>query len=149
MMRGQPFPTTYWLVCPYLTRTVGVIEAENGVASLRDALRSDPGALQAYHGLHARIRLAMLPDARKRFLRRYRKPIYRALARGGIGGIAWRAGEAGVKCVHLHAASYLALGFHPASRFLDERVGRWSCRDGDCLSNIMHEETLKKEEASL
>ena len=123
-------------------RVIGGIEAENGVAALQDALRRDPCAFYAYHRLHASIRLASLPDARKRFLRLYRKPLYRALTRGGIGGIAYRAGEVHVKCLHLQTASYLALGFHPAARFLEERIGTWACRDGNCQSGTRN---IKKE----
>ena len=139
LMRGLPFPTAYWLVCPHLMRTIGGIEGENGVAYAQDAMRGDAYALYAYHRLHALIRLGMLRGAQKIFLRRYRKSLYRALARGGVGGIAYRFGEIHAKCVHLHAASYLALGFHPAARFLEERIGAWFCREGSCFSNTKEE----------
>ena len=139
MRRSAPFPTTFWLVCPHLDKRIGAIESQNGVDGMEAALAADPDGRAkwadwiAYHEAHARLRLALLSEGRKRYLRRFRPSLFKALRRGGVGGIAYQAHQAYhrgafyVKCIHLQAASYLALGRHPAGRWLDDSIGEWEC----------------------
>lgn len=134
--RSEPFPTSFWLVCPHLVRLAGRLEAANGVAEMERFLRATPGAGDAwldYHALHARLRLLLMSRAEKSFLRRYKRGLYRAVCRGGVGGIGYAAGEYFVKCLHLQIASYLGTKRHPALAWLEENVHRdWECESGVC-----------------
>ena len=135
--RARPFPTTFWLVCPHLTRKAGALESENGVASMEsEIMASKPGAgisgQRRYNLRHAALRLALMPETRKNFLLRYRRRRYDAIRRGGAGGTADYSCR--VKCIHLQLASYLGMGYHPAYDWMKRRVGAWECGDGICAA---------------
>ena len=42
-----------------------------------------------------------------------------------------KAGEIGVKCLHLQVAAWLALGMHPAGDWLEEQVGGGACGESE------------------
>lgn len=136
MRDGEPFPTSFWLSCPHLVRAAGRLEAANGVAGMESFLRDTPGgemAWAAYHALHARLRISLMPEPQREFLRGRRRGLYRALCRGGVGGIKYGGVGIFVKCLHLQLASYLGMGRHPASEWLEEHVRRgWTCKEGAC-----------------
>lgn len=144
MWRGAPFPTTFWLVCPHLEKRIGAIENKNGVGGMEATLAADPAGRAKwmewteYHEAHARLRLALLTGGRRRFLSRFRRPLFKALSRGGVGGISYQNESPGafyVKCIHLQAASYLALGCHPAERWLQDHIEAWECDHALCGGN--------------
>jgi len=131
--RARPFPTTFWLVCPHLVRAAGMLESRNGVASIEShIMKSEPGAGRdgwaRYNLRHAALRMALLPRARKVFLSRYERRRFDAIRRGGVGGIADFSRR--VKCIHLQLASYLGMGYHPASAWIERHVEVWECGDG-------------------
>jgi len=136
--KARPFPTTFWLVCPHLVRVAGMLESRNGVASMESNIiksESDAGGGEwaRYNLRHAALRLALLPRARKVFLSRYERRRFDAIRRGGVGGIADFSRR--VKCIHLQLASYLGMGYHPASAWITRHVGEWECGDGFCAAN--------------
>jgi hypothetical protein len=110
---GEPFPTTFYVTCPYLAGRIARIEAEGGVerwtraASADDELRE---SLEAAHAEQRRIR-PELP--------------------GGIGG-ATRTGS--LKCLHAHAAFALARpGYVLGERIVAEVEPLWPA-DGCCTT---------------
>lgn len=108
---GTPFPTTYWLTCPWLAAAISRIEAAGGVRRWTHETETDPAL--------ARSRVAA--DAEQRRLR----PELDA----GVGG-ATRGG--GLKCLHAHAAYALARpGYELGERILGEVGERW-CADARC-----------------
>jgi len=131
---ARPFPTLFWLLCQHLATVAGSLESLNGVAAMESFLAGAPDDWKAYHLLYARVRLGWMRRFRKRFLMRYRPSLYDALRRGGVGGIA-PLGKATVKCIHLQIASYLGLGFHPASVWLEDSVPAWECDGGICCQS--------------
>ena len=137
MRGGEPFPTSFWLVCPHLLRIVGRLEAANGVAGMERFLSELPGAAEMwadYHASHAGLRLSLMSGAEKKFLHTYKRGLYRALSRGGVGGISYAAGDIFVKCLHLQVASYLGMRRHPASEWLAENIGQnWECAFDTCV----------------
>jgi hypothetical protein len=127
-LRGdRPFPTTFWLTCPWLNRLCGALESSGGVESLRIAAAGNRGSWADYNLLAARIRIMSLPPAHRRFLSRHRPAMWGSLARGGVGGIRSSCGG-GVKCMHLQVAYWLALGGHPADSLLERAVRPLECR---------------------
>jgi uncharacterized protein len=112
---GRPFPTTYYLTCPWLVAAISRIEAAGGVARWRAAAAADAG-------LAASLERA---DAEQRRIR----PELDV----GIGGT--RDADA-VKCLHAHAAFALARpGYELGERVLDEAGERW-CPDGRCATSL-------------
>ncbi len=100
-----PFPTLYWLTCPFLTRRIDRLEAGGWIGRLEQRLGSDPG-------LQARLRVAREAYIRERYALLSEAERREVDARGweenllgrGIGGIA----EANrIKCLHLHVAHAL------------------------------------------
>jgi hypothetical protein len=116
---GRPFPTTYYLTCPFLVAAVARLEAAGGVERWNRRVRQDPE-------LAASVERAA-EDQRR---------IRRRLAAGGVGndggaslelGIGGGAGRAGsLKCLHAHAAFALARpGYLLGERILAEVGPLW------------------------
>jgi hypothetical protein len=108
---GKPFPTTYYLTCPWLVAALARVEAGGGVERWSQEAASDPG-------LGASLERA---DREQRALR----PELDV----GIGGT--RAPR-NLKCLHAHAAFALARpGYELGEAVLAEAGERW-CPDARC-----------------
>lgn len=108
---GKPFPTTYYLTCPWLVSALARIEAGGGVRRWSRAAAAD-------EELAASLARA---DAEQREIR----PELDA-------GIAGTRDPANLKCLHAHAAFALARpGYELGARILDEAGERW-CPDARC-----------------
>ncbi|MBQ7544008.1 MAG: DUF501 domain-containing protein [Synergistaceae bacterium] len=110
------FPTTFWLVCPYLTKLAGTLESRGGVSELEKSIK-DVHEWRRYNMLHQVIRLGLAGKVQRRFMQKYRASVYRSVMRSGIGGMKQTDGV-NVKCLHLQAASMIALGRHPGGEWL-------------------------------
>lgn len=103
---GRPFPTTFWLTCPYLVAAVSRLEAAGGVERWSRAAVDDPE-------LASSLRDA---DAEQRRIR----PELDL----GVGGT--RAGAGSLKCLHAHVAFALARpGYELGTRILAEIEPDW------------------------
>ena len=103
---GRPFPTTFWLTCPYLVTAVSRLEAAGGVERWSRAAADDDE-------LASSLRDA---DAEQRRIR----PELDL----GVGGA--RAGAGSLKCLHAHIAFALARpGYELGERILAEIEPRW------------------------
>ena len=124
-----PFPTSFWLTCPWLLRHIGTVEAEGGVSELERWIKRR--ALQDwlfFNEDHRLIRIALLSPDTLDYLRRFRPKIFDSLGNVGVGGIRCDTnGPVRVKCIHLQTASWLTLGRHPGEEWLKVRGA-----DGDC-----------------
>jgi hypothetical protein len=134
LRRMKPFPTTFWLVCPFLERIIGRLESDGGVQEMERASGGKRNSWRAYHLVHALLRLSLINPSQRAYLRCRRRAIFRALCERGIGGLNYSSGKIFVKCLHLQVASYLALRRHPMSEWLAGRVGEWKCRGALCAS---------------
>jgi hypothetical protein len=102
---GRPFPTTYWLTCPYLVAAISRLEAAGAVERWSDAARADPDL---------RWSVAQATAEQRRL---------RPSQDGGIAG-ATRTGS--LKCLHAHAAFALARpGYELGDRILAELPQMW------------------------
>lgn len=127
----KPFPTSFWLTCPWLVRRVGRIESEGGVGELEAWMEQRvPREWVPFNMEHQRLRLMLLNPAERFFLFRFRPQIFERLRSGGVGGIRYLGMEIRVKCLHLQTASWLALRRHPGEEWL---AGRGL--SGDCDGN--------------
>jgi hypothetical protein len=108
---GEPFPTTYYVTCPYLVAALSRLEAAGGVERWTRAAEDDPALAASLAAAHAEQR-AVRPELP-----------------GGIGG-ATRTGS--LKCLHAHAAFALARpGYELGDRILAELDSLWPA-DGCC-----------------
>jgi len=91
---GTPFPTLYYLTCPWATAAVGRLEASGLMGEMNARLLSDPGLAAGYRAAH------------ERYLDR-REQIGQVPEIAGIsaGGMPTR-----VKCLHVLVAHALAAG---------------------------------------
>jgi uncharacterized protein len=108
---GAPFPTTYYLTCPWLVAAVSRLEAGGGVERYSRAAAEDP-ALR--HSLEK-------ADSEQRRIR----PELDV-------GIAGSREPGNLKCLHAHAAFALSRpGYELGERVLAEVEERW-CPDARC-----------------
>ncbi len=129
--RGAPFPTTFWLTCPYLSRLCGTLESSGGVGRLEAVLATRAPEYRKYSSLYVTARLSLLSFAERKFLRAYRPKVWKALCSTGIGGIR-RGPKTTAKCLHLQTAACLSLRGHPGEPWLREQIGTFSCKDRSC-----------------
>jgi uncharacterized protein len=109
---GAPFPTTYYLTCPYLVAAISRLEAGGGVERWSQATRADPELRASLERANEEQR-ALRPEL----------PV-------GIGG-STRTGS--LKCLHAHAAFALARpGYELGERILTELDRLWP--DSGCCS---------------
>ena len=115
---GEPFPTTYYLTCPWLVAGVARPEAAGGVERLSEGVGGD-----------AELRASVERAADKQ------RALRRALAgseRGRDGGASLELGIGGgraperLKCLHAHVAFALAHpGYEVGERILRELPSVW------------------------
>ena len=119
----RPFPTTFWLTCPYLIKLAGKIESQGGIDELESYMKDKKlyREWQKYNYLHQVIRLNLLDKNLSAFMRKYHSKIFRTLVRSGIGGMIYGRDDINVKCLHLQTASFLGLDFHPAGEWLKSK----------------------------
>lgn len=115
---GDPFPTTYYLTCPFLVAAVARLEAAGGVERFGAEVESDPGLaadLERATAEQSRIRTELAAG-------RTGKDGGASLALG-IGG---SANPRRLKCLHAHAAYGLAHpGYELGRRILAELEPLW------------------------
>lgn len=115
---GTPFPTLYWLTCPWLIARAGALESEGILAEWDERTESDP-------------HLAAALDASDRALRERRSE-----ESGGSDacisvGIAGQRDPVGVKCLHAHVALSLAGVADPIGQETLALLGE-ACDDDGC-----------------
>lgn len=102
---GRPFPTQFWVTCPFLVAAISRVEAAGGVERWSQASREDPELVVSLAAAQAEQR-ALRPELD-----------------AGIGG-STRAGS--LKCLHAHAGFALARpGYTLGERILAELPSLW------------------------
>ncbi len=117
---GTPFPTLYWLTCPYLADAASAAESAGELAEW-DALVADDADLALALG-------AVDLELRER----------RVAESGGVDecgavGVAGQESRTAAKCIHARIALVLVGIDDPIGEALLERVGP-SCGDSRCAS---------------
>jgi hypothetical protein len=103
---GEPFPTTYWLTCPYLVAAVSRVEAAGGVERWSRAAADDPALQRSL-------------DAANEEQRRLRPEL-------DVGVAGARRGANSLKCLHAHVAFALARpGYELGERIVAELEPLW------------------------
>ena len=108
---GTPFPTSFYLTCPWLVAAVSRIEADGGVARWNTEAEEQP------------VLADSLSDAQER--QRQLRPELDV-------GIAGTSNDRSLKCLHAHAAFALASPpYILGERILEEIESPW-CSDRRC-----------------
>ncbi|MGB2983603.1 MAG: DUF501 domain-containing protein [Candidatus Bipolaricaulia bacterium] len=131
---GEPFPTLYWLTCPYLGRGIDRLEADGLIGRMEDRLAADGGLSARFAKAsedYVRERLALLTDEERMYLER--RGMLATLSERGIGGIAERRR---IKCLHLHVAHAMARENPVGSDILD-RIGRSECLPQEVICSTL------------
>ena len=119
----EPFPTQYWLTDPRLRMLISMLEIsdDRNVKTMEARLRSNPECLQSMeraHKSYGEERWLLLTDADRTAVTERRWDG----ALGSARGVAGISNPKGVKCLHAHAAHYLA-GCE------DNLVGKWTIEE--------------------
>jgi len=130
LLDREPFPTMYWLTCPYLHREIAALESEGMIARIEERIASDPALAEQVMRAHRSYigqRLKLLSPDDLAYLEERR--MLPALTQRGIGGIA---NFARIKCLHLHAAHAL-VGDNPIGEIVLNSLATDACPRSDVL----------------
>ena len=114
--RPEPFPTTFWLTCPYLVAEVSALESAGWIGRLEQEVGRGGRLAQELVQAHqeaARIRRALACHQAVQELSRISPEAVRRLFDSGVAGIRY---PLGIKCLHAHLAHHLALSGNPIGR---------------------------------
>ena len=138
-----PFPTSFWLTCPWLCHFIGSVESDGGVGQLERWLETHKrawGKWDSYYHFdfdHRLAKMALLSPNRLYLLRRFRPKVFDRLCRNGTGGTRHDPGSPiRVKCIHLQTASWLAFRRHPGEEWLKARGIGQDC--GGVMRNLCY-----------
>jgi len=125
---GKPFPTLYWLTCPYLVEEASKLEAQGKITEIEKIIQNDPELrMQMIRAHKEEIEKRMkILEGELNFLS---KNIIKKLKETGIGGIK---NFSTIKCLHLHYASYLVGENNPVGEIVDRYIGKNYCDDKKC-----------------
>lgn len=125
---GTPFPTLFWLTCPFLQREVSRLESGNLREELRRRLDAEEGFASGLREGEAEYRRLREEWAERLGSGERVRELFSS--RAGIGGTV----AGGLKCLHAHLAHALAGGRNPVGEMLREEVGDIQVRGcrGDC-----------------
>jgi len=125
---GKPFPTLYWLTCPYLVEKVSKLEAEQKINEIEKIIQNDPELNQQMKRVHKEEiekRMKLLEEK----INSLPKNMVKKLKETGIGGIK---DFSTIKCLHLHYASFLVGEDNPAGEIVDRYIDNKYCDDKRC-----------------
>lgn len=119
----EPFPTQYWLTDPRLRMLISALEISEdcNVKTMEAKLRSNPeyaNSMERAHKSYGQERWLLLTDADRKAVTERRWDG----ALGPVRGVAGISNYKGVKCLHAHAAHFLA-GCE------DNLVGKWTIKE--------------------
>jgi hypothetical protein len=106
LVDGMPFPTLFWLTCPYLAKGVDRLEAGGWIGRLERRMAEDESlraAMERAHERYVELRSALWTAEDRQSIED--GGLASSLLGKGIGGIADRRR---LKCLHLHVAHALA-----------------------------------------
>lgn len=127
--KGRPFPTVFWLSCPWLSQMIDELESRGHVRSLGEYISKCKRDEWAVFNLeYLLFRVFLLGYARAERIRRERIFLWKALTSTGAGGIR-SGGDISVKCLHLQTASMIGLGWHPGEDWLAGHLPELECSD--------------------
>jgi hypothetical protein len=117
-----PFPTTFWLTCPYLKREISKLESSGYISKARELL-NDKDILKKFEearNITIKTRMSMVNKDFK---------YYSYLENLGIAG---SKNDLFVKCLHVHVANYFKTKINPIGKWVLEKLEKEECSDCEC-----------------
>ena len=110
-----PFPTLFWLTCPFLRREIGKFESMGYIKKYQNLLKTDRKLMCEYLLAHRKTREMRLKLAKELHPNvDLSDPLFSSLF-NGIGGIL---NLETIKCLHLQVANYLGGVENPVGRLI-------------------------------
>lgn len=128
----EPFPTIFWMTCPYLDKRCGELESEHKIHDLEELLAAKEDEIKKFHMEYIDLRMSFISEREKDILTTKYPKLKEKLLKVGIGGINWHEAPFAAKCLHLQVATWLGCGRHPAGDWLRLELGETVCRDSKC-----------------
>lgn len=117
-----PFPTTFWLTCPYLEKRCAELESEQQIALLEEILASRQEETDKWHKAYAQLRKKTLDAGVASQPSEKEIVLPHSVLDKGAGGIDNVKNPSAAKCLHMQVAAWMGMGWHPASDWLAERL---------------------------
>jgi len=117
LVDGKPFPTLFWLTCPFLSKQIDRLEAEGWIKKMDGQIEHDDtlaASLREAHRAYITERDRLLSPEDRASLEE--AGMLKDLLEKGIGGTA---DFKRIKCLHLHVAHALARANPIGDRVLD------------------------------
>lgn len=118
-VRGKPFPTLFWLVCPKLNKEISKLEAEGWIKKFESMIERDRDFEKSYIQAHDTVRELRDKTVEKDEIRK----IFSSVGSGGISNFK------SVKCLHLHVADYLAGVMNPVGKSVLSMIEKPFCEE--------------------
>jgi len=133
LVEGKPFPTLFWLTCPFLTKQIDRLEAEGWIKQTEQLLEEDALAadFQKAHRAYIIERDRLFSPEDRASLEE--TGMLKDLLEKGIGGTA---DFKRIKCLHLHVAHALARTNPIGDRVLDA-LAEHACPPGKVICSIL------------
>lgn len=129
---GKPFPTAFWLTCPYLGKKCGALESEQQILRLEELFAARAEDVQRWHRQYSALRKSLFEPEKIKELAETCPDFLKAVTESGVGGINYRENPGAAKCLHLQTAAWLGMGWHPASDWLSEKIDSLQCDNAYC-----------------
>ena len=126
---GKPFPTMFWLTCPYLVKKVSRLEEAGMITYFENKLKYNHRFRNRYLKAHQFERMLRKVEISPNLP----VPIKKKLLSAGIGGIE---NPLGVKCLHLHLADFLGGVPNPIGGEVFKKVLPLECKNNYCLLTL-------------
>ena len=129
---NKPFPTLYWLVCPYLCEEVAKLESKGMITYFEELIEKNSEFKKKMFMAHCteiRVRLEILGEA----ITDLSPSMQSKMRNTGIGGIT---DFSKVKCLHLHLASFLGGQDNPVGAEVSKMIDSCCCSDFACEKYI-------------
>lgn len=120
---GKPFPTLYWMTCPFLVKAVSRLEALGWISNLEELIAKDSVFRERYLKAHKEIQ-----DKRAKLTND--ENIRAILSKVGSGGIR---DLRRVKCLHLHLSDFLAGIDNPVGEIVFKAIGNIECEQNKVI----------------
>ncbi len=123
ILEGKPFPTVYWLTCPFLRYAISQIESLGGISRFEGILSTSPEVYTKHVESHLKAKAKAVELADKNV------QVIENLKKRGMGGIS---DFKHVKCLHMHVAYHLGGIENPVGKMVLSELKDLECENGWC-----------------
>ena len=134
MSDGTPFPTLFWLACPYLDKRCAELETEHKIPVFEKELEANREAVEKWHKEYAELRARLLAESDTKNVKNL-SAIMKSFDKTGVGGINRFNNPCAAKCLHLQTATMLAWK-HPCRGQLMSELGKTECSCACCKEKL-------------